>query len=222
MKKKKISNKSSVRKKKTGVKPAKKSKPRKIVAKKKKNAAKKVAKKTSRPVAKKAIKRIAKKVAKPAVEKSGEEFPGYPHYPPSQDIMNPKKGFKKNELTESARKLIAQVSPQRRKSIEQEKMEEPALETEEEDLEEEKKESDLDRDEKKLLEADELSEDMGEDEELRSRVYPVDMSAEDLDVPGTDLDDEDEELGEEDEENNPYSIGGDRHEDMDEKHDPGR
>ena len=39
---------------------------------------------------------------------------------------------------------------------------------------------------------------------------------EDLDVPGSDLDDDDEELGEEDEENNYYSLGGDRHENLEE------
>lgn len=38
----------------------------------------------------------------------------------------------------------------------------------------------------------------------------------DLDVPGAELDDEEELIGEEDEENNYYSLGGDRHEDLDE------
>jgi hypothetical protein len=38
----------------------------------------------------------------------------------------------------------------------------------------------------------------------------------DLDIPGSELDDKDEELGEEDEENNYYSLGGDRHEDLEE------
>ena len=36
----------------------------------------------------------------------------------------------------------------------------------------------------------------------------------DLDVPGSELDDSDEEKGEEDEENNYYSLGGDRHENL--------
>ena len=38
----------------------------------------------------------------------------------------------------------------------------------------------------------------------------------DLDIPGSELDDKDEALGEEDEENNYYSLGGDRHEDLEE------
>jgi hypothetical protein len=40
-----------------------------------------------------------------------------------------------------------------------------------------------------------------------------------LDVPGTDLDDEEESSGEEDEENNFYSLGGNRHNDLDESED---
>ncbi len=39
----------------------------------------------------------------------------------------------------------------------------------------------------------------------------------DLDIPGSELDDADEEIGEEDEENNYYSLGGDRHEDLEEE-----
>lgn len=38
----------------------------------------------------------------------------------------------------------------------------------------------------------------------------------DLDVPGSELDDQQEIIGSEDEENNYYSLGGDRHEDLEE------
>lgn len=41
-------------------------------------------------------------------------------------------------------------------------------------------------------------------------------TADDLDVPGAELDNRDEAIGEEDEENNYYSLGGDRHEDLEE------
>lgn len=41
----------------------------------------------------------------------------------------------------------------------------------------------------------------------------------DLDVPGSELDDADEFNGDEDEENNYYSLGGDRHEDLEETND---
>ena len=40
----------------------------------------------------------------------------------------------------------------------------------------------------------------------------MDMTGEDLDVPGSSADDADEAVGEEDEENNYYSLGGDLHE----------
>lgn len=43
-----------------------------------------------------------------------------------------------------------------------------------------------------------------------------DSPAGDLDIPGTELDDNEEQIGEEDEENNYYSLGGDRHEDLEE------
>ena len=38
----------------------------------------------------------------------------------------------------------------------------------------------------------------------------------DLDIPGAESDDADEEIGGEDEENNYYSLGGDRHDDLEE------
>ena len=38
----------------------------------------------------------------------------------------------------------------------------------------------------------------------------------DLDIPGAELDNKDEVIGEEDEENNYYSLGGDRHDDLEE------
>ncbi|HEX5171784.1 MAG TPA: hypothetical protein VFW11_21545 [Cyclobacteriaceae bacterium] len=59
----------------------------------------------------------------------------------------------------------------------------------------------------------------GEDEELKKRTTPVDFSGEDLDVPGSELDDDREAIGSEDEENNLYSLGGDNHEDLEERQD---
>jgi hypothetical protein len=51
-----------------------------------------------------------------------------------------------------------------------------------------------------------------------SSVDPADFD-EGLDVPGAELDDDNEMIGEEDEENNYYSLGGDRHEDLEEDND---
>ena len=57
-----------------------------------------------------------------------------------------------------------------------------------------------------------------EEKEQEDRVEELDNDpAHDLDVPGSELDDADEAIGEEDEENNYYSLGGDRHEDLEEE-----
>lgn len=47
----------------------------------------------------------------------------------------------------------------------------------------------------------------------------IDSPGSGLDVPGSELDDQDEKIGEEDEENNYYSLGGDDHDDLDERED---
>ena len=67
------------------------------------------------------------------------------------------------------------------------------------------------KDDLEALGPKDLSLDMGEDEKLlKHRVYPVDFSGKDIDIPGSELDDAQEAIGEEDEENNSYSLGGDR------------
>jgi hypothetical protein len=78
----------------------------------------------------------------------------------------------------------------------------------------ERNESDVTDEDLQALGPKDLSMDMGEDEQLlKNRVWPVDMAGQDLDVPGAELDDRNESIGSEDEENNPYSLGGDAHED---------
>jgi len=52
--------------------------------------------------------------------------------------------------------------------------------------------------------------------ELNEEDFHNHMSGRGLDVPGSELDDALEDNGDEDEENNSYSIGGDRHDDLDE------
>ena len=165
-----------------------------------------------------------KSVVKEKSKKSEDEFPGYPHYPAKNDIMNPKNGMAKKELIETSRKLVKPSTSGANRKSQEEKMEKPVMPLEEEESfeKDDNIESEISKEEKFLLESDQLSEDMGEDDELRTRVWPLDMAGEDLDVPGTELDDSAEDAGEEDEENNPYSIGGDRHEDMEQEHDPGR
>ncbi len=67
---------------------------------------------------------------------------------------------------------------------------------------------------RRALGPEDLSMDGGEDEELLERKRKVDFSGEDLDVPGRELDDAQERSGSEDEENNHYSLGSDRNEDL--------
>lgn len=77
-------------------------------------------------------------------------------------------------------------------------------------------ESDVTQEDLQALGPKDLSMDMGEDEELlKNRVWPVDMAAGDLDVPGVPDDNNsmNQAIGPEDEENDFYSLGGDRHED---------
>jgi len=170
-----------------------------------------------------AKKEKAKKVVKKKIKKTEDEFPGYPHYPSSNDIMNPKNKIVKEELTETSGKLVNVKSQRAMKEPLDELMERPTIPFEEETIEMVMgTESDVTNEEKHLLESDELSEDMGEDEEPRQRVWEVDMTGQDLDVPGAELDDQAEEAGTEDEENNIYSIGGDRHEGLEEGHDRGK
>jgi len=75
--------------------------------------------------------------------------------------------------------------------------------------------ADLTEDDLEALGPEDLSMDLGDDEDLKHRLHPVDFSAEDLDIPGSELDDDDEVVGSEDEENNSYSLGGDDNEEDD-------
>ncbi|MFI5171885.1 MAG: hypothetical protein ACHQFW_05815 [Chitinophagales bacterium] len=57
---------------------------------------------------------------------------------------------------------------------------------------------------------DEVDDPENKDGINKDRVYPLDMTAEDLDIPGVEEDDLNEEIGEEDEENNFYSLPDDQ------------
>ncbi len=139
-----------------------------------------------------------------------EEFPGYPHYPAQDDIMN---------------------SPEEKLSIDLEKPENPLVAepvdevTPETMLPEKGSEEDIPlvkgtsadvtKQEVQELGDPNLSMDLQDDDDvLRDRPEEErDMAGEDLVVPGAELDDNNEEIGSEDEENNLYSLGGDNHDD---------
>ena len=151
-----------------------------------------------------------KSTKKPAITKnaSGEEhseFPGYPLYAPEEDMMNKGKRIEVDlDSSSSVDKLNADLfKKSQADKISSDKIMDNKSELTKEDFE--------------ALGPKDLSLDMGEDEELlKHRIYPVDFSGKDIDVPGSELDDKSEAIGSEDEENNVYSIGGDRHEDLEE------
>ena len=124
------------------------------------------------------------KASKAKSNKEHDKLPG--EYPPSEDIMNEKNGTTRvdadfEDLEEG--KINDRVASN----------EQPVK-------------NNLTKDDLMALGDVELSNDEGDDEQLKNRVTPVDFSGADLDVPGSELDDESEERGSEDEENNSYSL----------------
>lgn len=75
--------------------------------------------------------------------------------------------------------------------------------------EELEKEAKLTEEDMEALGPEDLSMDLGDDEQLKQRVDPVDFDGTELDIPGRSLDDDEESRGAEDEENNHYSLGSD-------------
>lgn len=126
-----------------------------------------------------------------------EGFPGYPLYPAKEDITKRSKriDIDVNTAIENNEPLNAHPAPASDK------------------LGTDPSNSDLTADDFQALASDEI-ESGGDDEVLQNRPWPVDFAGEDLDVPGSEMDDSQEMLGSEDEENNSYSIGSDRHDDL--------
>jgi hypothetical protein len=129
-----------------------------------------------------------------------ERFPGYPLYPSSEDIMNRGK-----RIDVDVNAAIENIHP-----IKSTTPQESRIGTSEVN-------SDLTKDDFQALASEELH-GTGDDEILANRTWPVDFAGDDLDVPGSEEDDAQEAVGSEDEENNSYSIGGDRHDDLEEDH----
>lgn len=143
-------------------------------------------------------------------------FPGYPHYPAGEDIVNNltkvdaeldniDRGI--NPVKEEQKRKKTEVPP-----VDNELSEKPFLTDEEADEENESQnEADLTKEDRIVLTGEEEHNIDVADEDLEvERVWTRDMAGDDLDVPGTELDDENEEIGEEDEENNLYSLPDDQ------------
>ncbi|HUR12203.1 MAG TPA: hypothetical protein VM012_12585 [Flavitalea sp.] len=146
--------------------------------------------------------------------KPAEELPGYPHYPASEDIMNQSNGLKKTpadseNLTRSGRYMNETRGDSNQQPV-----------NPDDDYDDlgivPGTEADVTQEDLILLGVREGDQDMGDDESIHGKIQPVGRGDEELDIPGSELDDNNEALGEEDEENNYYSVGGDRHENLEE------
>lgn len=141
-------------------------------------------------------------------DKGQEQFPGYPKYPEQDDITRQNKRVSIDEEGRATEPENISRVPGINAGVDD--IFTPSSRT---------SESDVTKDDLQALGPEDLSMDMGEDEALlKHRLRPVDFAGEDLDVPGSELDDESESIGTEDEENNNYSLGSDKHEDLDERH----
>ncbi|CAN5899138.1 hypothetical protein BH11BAC7_BH11BAC7_24740 [soil metagenome] len=123
--------------------------------------------------------------------KENENLPGYPHYPESEDIMN----------TEKEKFAIDIENPEKPFVVDGV----ISKESTNDNLLRQGNSADVTNEDLRNLGSEELAMDMGADEQLKERIFPVDMEGKDLIVPGAELDDKQEDIGSEDEENNLYS-----------------
>jgi hypothetical protein len=141
-----------------------------------------------------------------------EEFPGYPHYPAKDDIMNQKDVDRvEADLDDLSRaNLTSSALPDKSVKTPQANDAGPAVgDIDDDDITRGGAGTDADVTQDDLIALGERDADFGRRETLQT-------NGEDLDVPGAEDDDLNEEIGEEDEENNYYSLGGDAHENLEE------
>ncbi len=156
-----------------------------------------------------------KEVENSADEKTDQDFPGYPHYPAREDIMDKRNDYTQENIDVENLPNSKNVSGvnqrylagQNRERAEEAMIPGPATD---DDLQiKEGTEADVDDDDLAVLNSTDAE--IGRPQNVSNEELTSD-----LDVPGSELDDENEELGEEDEENNYYSLGGDRHDSQEE------
>jgi hypothetical protein len=155
-------------------------------------------------------------------EKIDQDFPGYPHYPAKDDILNPENYTERVDLDVENLTRSHTITPDHIKNIEGTPEIEPDFtqvpEEEGEDIEMVPgTDADVTAEDLAMLGDRDQDQDMDEDEDLKSRGW-VPVTGKDLDVPEADLDGEDA-LGQGDEENSYYSLGGDRMENLRENDD---
>lgn len=149
-------------------------------------------------------------------EKTDQDFPGYPHYPAKEDIMNQRTGAHRVDAdveNMGAGPNASGVNQRFLDGKDQQRNQQAAPAETGNNRSERQDDITI----KMGTDADVNSDDLAALNSMDAEIgKPQNVSNEDLntdlDVPGSELDDEDEVRGEEDEENNYYSLGGDRHE----------
>ena len=139
-----------------------------------------------------------------------KDFPGYPHYPAREDILNQPDAERVDVDVENLSRSNKQSSsglPDRSVKTPAAEEPSPAIGDMDDDVAVERTDADVTPDD--LVALGEQDADFGRREELA-------VTGDDLDVPGSEDDDDNEDIGEEDEENNYYSLGGDAHENLEE------
>ncbi len=176
------------------------------------------------------------KVQQSKDEHIDEDFPGYPHYPAKEDIMNPQnhterieanvENLTQDELDENGKKKAMTATTETNLNAGDSNDDLNIVMGTEADVTKEDLQNlgdpnrDMDMDEDEEIFSDGSASAFGGTEETVTDLDgkdlrdELDRTGDDLDIPGGDLDNANEEIGEEDEENNYYSLGGDRNENV--------
>jgi len=150
-----------------------------------------------------------------------KDFPGYPTYPASDDVMNQdtKEDYGKlNNLDSNADNGSAaeqrSIDPLPAKNTDVDDDPESTVSPEDIAM---LSASDQGRDMESPDQEEALLDSTDSDGDPLNEVHgSYDKTGSDLDVPGSESDDANEDIGSEDEENNFYSLGGDNHENLEE------
>ena len=157
-------------------------------------------------------------------EKIDQDFPGYPHYPAKDDILNPGNSTGRVEIDVENLTRSNTIGPEHIKNIEGvPELREDFTQVPEEEGEDLEivpgTEADVTAEDLQLLGPRDGDVDLGEDEDLRARGWEP-RTGRDLDSADMVMEGEDAEaLGQEDEENSYYSLGGDERENLRENDD---
>ena len=173
------------------------------------------------------------KVEQSKDEHIDQDFPGYPHYPAKEDIMNPQNTTERieanvenlthDELQENGKK---KATPTLQEPTTNDGDDLGIVMGTEADvtaddlaiLGDKNKDFDMDEDEEIFSDGSASAfggtEETADDLDSKDLRDELDRTGDDLDVPGSELDDANEDTGEEDEENNYYSLGSDRQESL--------